>query len=128
MPGSEHYVLGPRSLAQYVPLGTDDWIGFDHSAEAIVARYHLSGKDETLLIASYPTQQIAAGIFAECCGVLFSIRRAVVPAGQNALFGKRVQFDRGRRGGRSLEASREQVARPDRISRAKSPGMSRSKP
>ncbi len=58
--GSEHYFIGPRGLSQYVQLGTDDWIGFDHSAETIIARYQVSGKDETLLVASYPTQQIAA--------------------------------------------------------------------
>src|SRR4030081_2833378 len=55
---SEHYVLGPRTLAQYVPLGADDWVGFDHSGEIILARYRLAGKNATLLIASYPTQQI----------------------------------------------------------------------
>lgn len=90
LPGSEHYVIGPRGLALYAPLGTDDWIGFDHSAEAILARYHTSGQDETLLIASYPTQQIAADKFA---GML---RRFVFdppgdgPVAQNVLFGKRV--------------------------------------
>src|SRR5258708_3475798 len=61
---SEHYVLGPRALAQYAPLGADDWVGFDHSAETILARYRLAGKDATLLIVSYPTQQIAAEKFA----------------------------------------------------------------
>jgi hypothetical protein len=87
---SERYVIGPLSLAHFVPLGTDDWMGFDHSAETILARYRVAGKDETLLIASYPTQQIAAEKFA---GML---RRFVfdppggVPSGQNVLFGKRV--------------------------------------
>jgi hypothetical protein len=87
---SERYVIGPLSLAHFVPLGTDDWMGFDHSAETILARYQVAGKEETLLIASYPTQQIAAEKFA---GML---RRFVfdppggVPVGQNVLFGKRV--------------------------------------
>jgi hypothetical protein len=88
--GSERYVIGPLSLAHFVPLGTDDWMGFDHSAETILAHYKVAGKDETLLIASYPTQQIAASKFA---GML---RRFVfdppgdVQPGQNVLFGKRV--------------------------------------
>src|ERR1700686_4456160 len=88
--GSERYVIGPLSLAHFVPLGTDDWMGFDHSAETILAHYKVAGKDETLLIASYPTQQIPAAEFA---GIL---RRFVfdppggVPPGQNVLFGKRV--------------------------------------
>jgi hypothetical protein len=87
---SERYVIGPQSLAHFVPLGTDDWMGFDHSAETILARYQVSGKEETLLIASYPTQQVAAAKFA---GML---RRFVfdppggVATGQNVLFGKRV--------------------------------------
>ena len=88
--GSERYVIGPLSLAHFVPLGTDDWMGFDHSAETILAHYKIAGKDETLLIASYPTQQVAAAKFA---GML---RRFVfdppgdVQPGQNVLFGKRV--------------------------------------
>jgi hypothetical protein len=87
---SERYVIGPLSLAHFVPLGTDDWMGFDHSAETILAHYKVAGKDETLLIASYPTQQVAAAKFA---GML---RRFVfdppgdVPLGPNTLFGKRV--------------------------------------
>ena len=87
---SERYVIGPLSLAHFVPLGTDDWMGFDHSAETILAHYKVAGRDETLLIASYPTQQIAAAKFA---GIL---RRFVfdppgeVQPGQNVLFGKRV--------------------------------------
>jgi hypothetical protein len=86
---SEHYVLGPRALAQFVPLGTDDWVGFNYSAETILARYRLAGKDATLLIASYPTQQIAADKFA---GMLrrftFDPPGGVTPA-QTVLFGKR---------------------------------------
>jgi hypothetical protein len=87
---SERYVIGPLSLAHFVPLGTDDWIGFDNSAETILATYQVAGKNETLLITSYPTQQVAAKKFA---GML---RRFVfdppggVPPGQTVLFGKRV--------------------------------------
>ena len=67
VPGSERYLLGPRAMAQVFPAapkGQADWIGFDRSAEAIVARYHLRSqpKDQemVLLVAMYPTQQIAA--------------------------------------------------------------------
>jgi hypothetical protein len=65
--GSERYVLGPRALAEVFPSGSaasKDWVGFGDSAEAIVARYHLEGQakgqDAILLIALYPTQQVAA--------------------------------------------------------------------
>ncbi len=87
---SERYVIGPLSLAHFVPLGTDDWMGFDNSAETILAHYKVAGKDETLLVSSYPTQQVAAVKFA---GML---RRFVfdppggVQPGQTVLFGKRV--------------------------------------
>jgi hypothetical protein len=86
---SEHYVLGTRALVQYVPLGTDDWVGFDHSAETILARYRLAGKDATLLIASYPTQQIAADKFAGMLRRFTFDPPGGVPPGQTVLFGKR---------------------------------------
>jgi hypothetical protein len=86
---SEHYVLGPRALAQYVPLGTDDWVGFDHSAETILARYHLAGKEATLLIVSYPTQQIAADKFAGMLRRFTFDPPGGVPPDQTVLFGKR---------------------------------------
>jgi hypothetical protein len=87
---SEHYFLGPRSLSQFVPLGTDDWVGFDHSAETIIARYKIAGKEETLLVASYPTQQIAAMKFSGMLRRFTFDPPGAVPAGQTVLFGKRV--------------------------------------
>lgn len=88
--GSERYVIGPLSLAHFVPLGTDDWMGYDYSAESILARYQVNGTNETLIITSYPTQQVAAKKFA---GILrrftFDPPDGVKP-GQNVLFGKRV--------------------------------------
>jgi len=86
---SEHYVLGPRALAQYAPLGADDWVGFDHSAETILARYRLAGKDATLLIVSYPTQQIAAEKFAGMLRRFTFDPPGGVPPDQTVLFGKR---------------------------------------
>ena len=87
---SERYYLGPIGLSQYVPIGTDDWVGFDHSAETIVARYRVAGKDEMLLIASYPTQQIAAMKFAGMLRRFVFDPPGAVPPGQTVLFGKRV--------------------------------------
>ncbi len=88
--GSEHYVLGPASLARYAPIGTDDWVGFDHSAEVIVARYHVAGKEETLLIASYPTHQIASMEFQNMLRRFTFDPPGAVPQGQTVLFGKRI--------------------------------------
>jgi hypothetical protein len=87
---SERYVIGPLSLAHFVPLGTDDWMGFDNSAETILAHYKVAGKDETLLIASYPTQQVAAAKFAGMLRRFVFDPPGEVQPGQNVLFGKRV--------------------------------------
>jgi hypothetical protein len=87
---SERYFMGPIGLSQYVPIGTDDWVGFDHSAETIVARYRVAGQDELLLIASYPTQQVAAMKFAGMLRRFTFDPPGAVPAGQTVLFGKRV--------------------------------------
>jgi hypothetical protein len=87
---SERYVIGPLSLAHFVPLGTDDWMGFDHSAESILATYQVAGKNETLIVTSYPTQQIAAEKFAGMLRRFTFDPPGDVPPGQNVLFGKRV--------------------------------------
>jgi hypothetical protein len=70
--GSEVYLLGPQVLARAFPMNktvAPDWIGFDKSAEAIVAHYHLDGqpkdKEAILLLAIYPTQQIAADAYGQ---------------------------------------------------------------
>ncbi len=88
---SERYVIGPLSLAHFVPLGTDDWMGYDHSAETILARYQVSAdKDETLIVTSYPTQQVAAAEFAHMLRRFTFDPPGDSVIGQNVLFGKRV--------------------------------------
>jgi hypothetical protein len=87
---SERYVIGPLSLAHFVPLGTDDWMGYDYSAETILATYKVAGKDETLIITSYPTQQVAAKKFAGILRRFTFDPPGEVPPGQTVLFGKRV--------------------------------------
>jgi len=88
---SERYVIGPLSLAHFVPLGTDDWMGYDHSAETILARYRVSAdKDETLIVTSYPTQQVAAAEFARMLRRFTFDPPGDSSIGENVLFGKRV--------------------------------------
>ena len=60
IPRSDHYILGPVALNQFFPLGADDWLGFSHGAEAETAQYSIGGKTMTLLLADFPTPQIAA--------------------------------------------------------------------
>jgi uncharacterized protein DUF6599 len=57
---SDHYILGPVALNAFFPLGADDWLGFSHGAEAETAQYQLGGKTMTLLLADFPTPQIAS--------------------------------------------------------------------
>lgn len=63
IPGSERYALGPLALQKFLPVGSDDWIGFAQGAEAVLARYRKGGQEVTVLVAEYPTQQIAAKSF-----------------------------------------------------------------
>ncbi len=63
--GSDCYLLGPRALARFVPLGAGDWLGFEMGAEAEVAQYHRAGEHARLLIVEYPTPQIAHNRLAE---------------------------------------------------------------
>ena len=83
-------MIGPVGLAHFVPLGTDDWMGYDYSAETILAKYQVGGNTETLIISSYPTQQIAAKKFADILRRFVFDPPGAVPAGQTVLFGKRV--------------------------------------
>jgi hypothetical protein len=91
---SEHYFVGPQALSRVVPLGTDDWAGFDFSAEALAARYHMTGSagsnDATLLLISYPTQQIAAQQFDGMMRRFPIDPPGGAPAGQSVLYGRRI--------------------------------------
>ena len=57
---SERYVVGPQALNALLPLGNDDWLGFGNGAEAQLSRYRAGGKELTMLLAVYPTPQVAA--------------------------------------------------------------------
>ena len=60
VPRSDHYILGPVVLQHFLPLASGDWLGFSMGAEAELAHYRLQNHDATLLIADYPTPQIAS--------------------------------------------------------------------
>jgi hypothetical protein len=70
LPHSDRYALDNRTLA--LALGADsskwtsgDWMGFDDDAEAEVGRYEIRGQHAMLILASYPTQQLAAEHLSE---------------------------------------------------------------
>ena len=62
---SDHYLLGPATLYQFVPVASNDWLGFSQGAEAVSARYRIEGHDVTLLLVDFPTPQTAAKKLAE---------------------------------------------------------------
>ncbi len=84
---SDHYLLGPTALNQFFPLGADDWLGFSHGAEAETAQYQLNGKTVTLLLADFPTPQIAADELSRL-GEKFNVNGSKVGGGA-PLFAKR---------------------------------------
>src|SRR5271156_7183509 len=57
---SDHYLLGPATLYQFVPVASNDWLGFSQGAEAESARYRKEGRELTLLLVDFPTPQTAA--------------------------------------------------------------------
>ncbi|HET8547582.1 MAG TPA: DUF6599 family protein [Bryobacteraceae bacterium] len=57
--GSERYVVGPISLEAFAPAIPAAIAGFQHSAEACVARYWVANREATLAVFAYPTPHIA---------------------------------------------------------------------
>src|SRR6202142_2562006 len=84
---SDHYILGPVALNRFFPLGEDDWLGFSHGAEAETAQYQLNGKTVTLLLADFPTPQIASDELSRL-GKKFDVNGSNSGAG-SPLFAKR---------------------------------------
>jgi hypothetical protein len=85
---SDHYILGPAALVQFLPIGSDDWLGFSQGAEAEVAKYRLGGHDESLLIVDFPTPQTAQKKLAEW-QKRFNVNGSNSSAGSPVLFVKR---------------------------------------
>lgn len=59
VPRSDHFVWGPVGLAQFLPLANGDWLNLSKGAEAEIGRYRLGDRDATLVLADYPTPQLA---------------------------------------------------------------------
>jgi hypothetical protein len=59
VPRSDRYILGPQALNQLFPGNLGDSLGFQNGAEAELAHYRLNGREAELLIADFPTPQLA---------------------------------------------------------------------
>ena len=57
---SDRYILEPELLTQFFPQIPGDWVGFSDSAEVELAQYRVGRQALTLVLISYPTQQLAA--------------------------------------------------------------------
>lgn len=88
VPGSRRYALGPVALNALLPVASGDWIGFASGAEVEFARYRTGRGEATLLLAAYPTPQVAAKRFEEI-GKQLGVNPATPTHGQNAVYGKR---------------------------------------
>ena len=85
---TDHYFLGPAALFQFLPVATDDWLGFSQGAEAELARYRAGGREITLLIADFPTPQAAQKKLTELQQKI-SLNRSNAAAAAPALYARR---------------------------------------
>jgi hypothetical protein len=88
VPRSDRYILGPQTLNQLFPGNLGDSLGFQNGAEAEVARYHLNGQDAELLIADFPTPQLAQQQLA-ILQKKFNVNGSNPSAGSPPLYAKR---------------------------------------
>jgi hypothetical protein len=86
--GTDYYVLGPAVLFQFAPLSQDDWLGFSQDTEAELAKYRLDGHEVTLLVADFPTPQLATKKLAEL-QQKFNVNGSKSNAEAQPLFAKR---------------------------------------
>ncbi|HWD98614.1 MAG TPA: DUF6599 family protein [Bryobacteraceae bacterium] len=56
---SERYIVGPESLARYLPRVPVSTAAFHFNAEAEIAKYGRPGAETTLVIFNYPTMEMA---------------------------------------------------------------------
>jgi len=86
--GTDRYVLGPQTLNQLFPGGLGDSLGFSKGAEAEVAHYRVGGHDATLLIADFPTPQLAEQTLAGL-EMKFNVNGSKAAPSSPPLFAKR---------------------------------------
>ncbi len=56
---SDRYFLGPIAFQHETQLASGDWLGFSAGAEAELAHYRIRGQEMTLVLADFPTPQVA---------------------------------------------------------------------
>jgi uncharacterized protein DUF6599 len=87
---SDHYILGPQTLDQFFPGALGDSLGFTYGPEVETAHFHLDGRDVTMLIADFPTPQIAQGQL-DSLSKKFDINDSHPVTGSAPMFASRTQ-------------------------------------
>jgi hypothetical protein len=85
---SDKYILGPVALNDFFPVSADDWLGFSHGAEAEVAKYRVGDRELNLLIADFPTPQVAQKRLADL-QQMYHMNPATPDGNPSPLFAKR---------------------------------------
>ena len=86
--GTDRYILGPQTLNQLFPVALGDSLGLSTGVEAELARYR-SGRHETvLLLADFPTPQLATQGLADL-RKNFNVNGSSPAAASPALYAKR---------------------------------------
>jgi hypothetical protein len=85
---SDKYILGPVALNAFFPVSADDWLGFSHGAEAEVAKYNVDGRELNLLIADFPTPQVAQKRLVDLQQI-YHLNPAATDSNSSPLFAKR---------------------------------------
>jgi hypothetical protein len=89
IPSSERYILGPLALQKLLPVAQGDWLGFAQGTEAMLARYRKGPQEVTLLVAEYPTQQLAADRFNKMSPILAGLSTGTPSPAHPKVFSRR---------------------------------------
>jgi hypothetical protein len=87
---SDHYILGPQTLNQFFPVALGNSLGFNYGPEVETSRFKVDGQDLTMLIADFPTPQIAQSQL-DSLSKAFNINSSQPSATSPALFADRTQ-------------------------------------
>jgi hypothetical protein len=86
--GTDRYILGPQTLNQVFPVALGDSLGLATGTEAELARYRSGTRESVLLIADFPTPQLATQGLADL-QKKFNVNGSKPDSPSPALFAKR---------------------------------------
>ncbi|HKQ85916.1 MAG TPA: DUF6599 family protein [Candidatus Acidoferrales bacterium] len=87
---SDHYILGPATLDQFFPGGIGKSLGFSFGPEVETAHFTVDGRDLTMMIADFPTPQIAQAQL-DSLSKRFNVNGSQPNTASAALFANRTQ-------------------------------------